>query len=150
MMIWPRPAELFTGITRAVSWAFLTTELQHIPGHEVSGCVIIPAAGPNEAVEVSLFLVGPSAEMGGSWPGERDMKTQFLGEAALRSGERLLVVHRTFVPPQFTIDDLARHRRGFSHLKDTPTARARFAIVGVNNIDQSRFIVEGAVHPDVT
>lgn len=127
----------------------MTNELQHIPGDQLKGCVVVPAAGPDHAIEVTLFFASPSKDLGGAWPGQRDMKTELVAEGALPSGERLFVVHRTFVPPQVTLDDLDAHRERLSHMKDTESVRARFGIVGLNEVDGSLFIVEGAVHPDV-
>src|SRR4051812_11983343 len=44
IMRWDRPPEMAPGLTLAVSFGFLTTELQVIPALDRAGCFVIPAA----------------------------------------------------------------------------------------------------------
>jgi len=66
----------------------------------------------------------------------------------LPSGEVLVIARRDYEVPRTTREDLVFHRARLQHLRDTPTARARFGIFGFNDRDGSAFIVEAAVHPD--
>ena len=147
-MQWKRPKEITIGLTFAVGFGFPTDELQlPPPGINREGCIVIPAAKRGEAVLVALFLARPGAHLGGRWPGEQDMNSQFLARFPLPSGEQVYLVHMNLAPPPTVIEDLNHKRQEFSWMQDTVTLRARFCSI-VENSDGSRWFIEGAVHPD--
>jgi hypothetical protein len=144
---WERPSEIAPGLTLAVEFAFPSDELQFIPALEKQGCIAIPAAPPDQAILVALFLARPGAFLGGNWPGERDMQSKYLADFPLSSGERVYLVYTTLTPPAISRQDLIDKRREFAYLKESQGLRARFCSV-VTNDDGSRLFIEAAVHPD--
>lgn len=147
IMRWRRPAEMAPGLTLAVEFGFPTTELQVLPNVTLDGCIVLPAAGADEAVLVALFFAKPGAYLGGRWPGEDDMSSEYVADFPLPSGERVYLVRTIFAVPSITRADLADKRREFSYMRDTADRRARFGSI-VENSDGSRLFIDAAVRPD--
>jgi len=135
------------GVTLALEFGFPTNELQILPGTDREGCLVIPAAPTDQAVVVALFISKPGADLGGRWPAEQSMGSQYLADFFLPSGERVYLVHVVMTPPPEALVDLNNLRRQFSLLAEPDVRPARLCSIVINQ-DGSRLFVEGAAHLD--
>jgi len=62
----------------------------------------IPAPAKGLAIEISIFLINPEAQLA-SWPGALSMKTSLVGEFELKSMKKVWVVYREIEMPQVRI-----------------------------------------------